>query len=62
MLKIQDVRKKVGMTQIELSKNARIDRAAISLYETGKRTPSLKTLEKIAKALGVQTVELIGEI
>ena len=59
MLKIQKVRKQIGMTQEELSIESGIDRPSISLYETGKKSPTLKTLEKIAKALGVETAELL---
>lgn len=40
-------------TQGELARAARVDRASISDYEQGRKTPSRKTLEKIVAAVGV---------
>src|SRR5215213_8957742 len=40
-------------TQAELAEAAGVDRASISDYERGIKTPSRKTLEKIVKAVGV---------
>jgi transcriptional regulator with XRE-family HTH domain len=48
-IRIQRVIKKIS--QDELAKAAKVDRSYISMIETGKKTPSLAVLERIAKAL-----------
>lgn len=50
--KIRIKRVLAGMSQEELSNSAKVDRAYISLIETGKKTPTLAVLERIAVALG----------
>lgn len=62
MLQIEKIRKTKGLTQEALSMASGVPRAHLSVIENGKASPTLATLEKIAKALGVQTVELIGDI
>lgn len=42
------------LQQAELAEKIKADPSYISLLERNKRTPSLKTLEEIAAALGVQ--------
>lgn len=50
--KIRELRKKRGMTQVQLGKVAKVSRTIISGLESGKLTiTSTKTLENIAKAL-----------
>ena len=44
--KLRELRKRVGMTQIELAKELGIDSGAVSRFETAKREPSL--LESLA--------------
>ena len=46
-----DARKDSGMTQKELSAATGISQADISRLENGNGNPSLKTLQRIAKAL-----------
>jgi predicted transcriptional regulator len=46
-----DARKKAGLTQKELSDVTGISQADISRLEHGNGNPSLKTLQRIAKAL-----------
>lgn len=62
MLKINEIRKTKKITQAQLAERAGVDRHHISDIENGKMSPTVKTLEKIARALGVQTIELIGEL
>ena len=47
-------REKAGLTQVQLSKLSGIDQGDISRIEDGKGNPSLKKIEKIAKALNVE--------
>lgn len=61
MTKLKDIRKSKGMTQAALSAFSGVNRVSIAKYETGKSTPSLKTAERLAVALGVKVDELIGD-
>jgi len=56
--KLQDLRKKQGLSQERLSLSAKVDRSYISEIENGLRNPSLQTLEKLAKALKVKISDL----
>lgn len=49
-----------GMSQVELSQRTGIDAATISLIESGKRNPTLKTLCAILSALGYE-LNIIGK-
>lgn len=55
---IQARRKASGMTQITLAKAAGIPQSHVSRLESGLHSPSHKTLERIAKALGATVGEL----
>lgn len=46
------------MTQGDIFRATRIERAYISNLEAGKQNPTLETIEKIAQALGVEVSEL----
>lgn len=56
--KLQRVRKKAGYTQEKLADATHLSTTFIGLVETGKRRPSLKTLQKIAPVLGVGIKDL----
>ena len=49
-----------GLTQEELSRLTGIKRSRISMYEQGKREPSIKILEMFADFFGVDIDTLIG--
>lgn len=51
--KIKALRKTRGLTQEQLAEQLGVQRATISNYEIGRRSPHIKELEKIASALGV---------
>jgi transcriptional regulator with XRE-family HTH domain len=44
-------RERAGISQEALANDARVDRAAISVFERGKRNPNLRTLLRLARAL-----------
>ncbi len=44
-------RVRAGISQEALANDARVDRAAISVFERGKRNPNLRTLLRLARAL-----------
>lgn len=47
------------MTQGDLCRKLEVDRAYMSNVETGKKNPTLSTIERIAKALSVSVDELL---
>ena len=47
------------MSQGDIYRATKIERAYISNLESGKQNPTLATVEKIAKALGVKIGELV---
>ena len=59
MNKIELQRESKGLTQSELSKKAGIDRSNLSEYENGKGNPTIRTLKKLATALGCEVKDLI---
>ena len=56
--KIRELRKANKYTQEQLAEKVDIGTPNISYFETGKYSPSIETLEKIAKALDVEIYEL----
>lgn len=49
-----------GFTQADLAKLTRLSQSTIAQIETGKKDPSLKTLEKITDALNIQMAVLFA--
>ena len=60
--KIKQFRNKVGLSQEKLALKAEIDRTYLAGVEQGKRNPSLKSLEKIVKALEISFEDLFKGI
>jgi len=56
--KLQKVRKSVGFTQEKLSEVTKLSTTFIGMMEIGQRSPSLKSLQKIASALKVDIKDL----
>lgn len=56
--KIKSLRITAKMNQGELARAARVSPAAISLIESGERTPSIESCIKIARALRVSSEEI----
>ena len=57
---VKKLREDQGLTQAALAKRAGVTEAYVSMIESGKRTtPSLPTLKRLARALGVAVVELL---
>lgn len=55
---IRELRKKKQITQERLALEANLNRAYIGYIERGERKPSVDTLAKLAKVLGVKLHEL----
>lgn len=56
--KIHQLRKEAGLSQEKLGELTGLDRTYISGIERGLRNPSLKNIEKIAKALKVKISDI----
>lgn len=57
-MRIREERKKNKFTQEKLAERVGLSVDYIGYIERGKQTPYLKTLERIAKVLGVEVYEL----
>ncbi len=60
--RLREARKQAGMKQSELAEKLGVAVITIGQYERDKRQPRLDQLEALAKALGVSTAFLTGEI
>ncbi|KUO63241.1 MAG: transcriptional regulator [Gracilibacter sp. BRH_c7a] len=58
---IKTLRKKLNLTQKQLADLVHIDESMINKIERGHSTGSVRTLTKLATALGVSITELIAE-
>jgi transcriptional regulator with XRE-family HTH domain len=57
--RIQELRERRGLTQEQLAVKAGISRGYLARLETARHDPTLSTLEKLAKALGVKVGRLL---
>jgi len=55
-------RNRAGLSQERLAIDAKVDRAAISVYENARRAPNLRTVLKLAHTLEVRPSVLLGGI
>ena len=56
---LKRIRTEKGISQNKIARTLGIDRAFISNIENGKTNPTLATIAKIAKAIGVSVGELM---
>ncbi len=64
MIKLENllnVRILKNMTQQDLAEASGVTQAQVSLYETGKATPTMDTSKKLAKALDTTIDNLMGD-
>lgn len=57
---IKEGRSQKGMSQAELAKLLRVSVAAVSKWETGKNTPDMSNMERIAAILDIPIHEFLG--
>lgn len=57
--KIQKMRKELGLTQEQLAEQLFVSRTAVSKWETGRGTPSMESLQMMAKFFGITLDELL---
>jgi transcriptional regulator with XRE-family HTH domain len=58
---LRRVRQAAGMTQEQLALEAGVQRNFISLIETGQNQPTISTVAKLARALGMKASALVAE-
>ncbi len=51
---IRLARSKAGLTQMELADRAGVSQQVVSAYETGRKEPTLPTLERLISAAGLE--------
>jgi len=56
---LKKIRTQKKMSQGDIARNLGVDRGYISNIENGKKNPTLATVDKLAKALGVPADELL---
>jgi transcriptional regulator with XRE-family HTH domain len=56
---LREIRLKKKLSQGDIAKKLGVHRSYISGLEHGKRNPSLLTIKKMAKAIGVEPKELL---
>ncbi|QUH29543.1 helix-turn-helix domain-containing protein [Vallitalea guaymasensis] len=61
LFRIREIREIRNYNKSQLAKKAGISKATISKLENYKESPTIETLEKIAKALDVKVSELLVE-
>lgn len=55
---VRDLRESAGLTQAELAGRAGTSQPTIAAYETGRKSPTLRTLARLARAAGQDVVVL----
>ena len=58
--KLQELRKKKGMTQEELAEALFVSRTAVSKWESGRGYPNIESLKAISKFFGVTVDQLLS--
>lgn len=58
--KIQKLRKELGLTQEEFAEKINISRTHMGHIEQGRKSPSLKVMEKLARTLKVKVSDLFS--
>lgn len=56
--RVREIRNDAGISQEELAFRAGIHRTYLGGIERGERNPSLKNIDRIAKALNIEIAEL----
>lgn len=56
---LEKLRKRKGVSQMKLAQKSGLDLTTINELENGNRNPMLKTVWKIANALGMRTSDLV---
>lgn len=58
---IKRLRKQAGMTQVELAEKLDVARSTITQWETGRSSPRMGMVQKLAGVFGVTSAEMLAE-
>ena len=58
---LRRLREKRQLSQSELARKAKVGRVTLNRIESGSQDPTLGTLERLAKALGVRLRDLLPD-
>lgn len=58
-LNLKKIRLSKGIKQVEIARTLGVDRSFVSNIENGKTNPTLSTISKLAKTLGVLSRDLL---
>jgi len=61
VIRLREIRERRGLTQMELSQLAGVSQSVISNIENECISPTVRVLQKLARALGVSVSELLNE-
>jgi len=56
---LKRIRTEKDLSQVDVARELDVSRGFVSNLESGKRNPTLSTITRLAKALGVTTDELL---
>jgi len=59
--RIKDIRMKKQMTQNDLAIECQFEKASMSRLESGRSNPTIRTLQRVCKALDVDIIELFKD-
>ena len=59
---VKHYRARLGWTQEDLASQAGINRSYLAGIESGRRNTSARTIEKLARALGVSPADLLASL
>ena len=60
-MQLREIRKAQNLTMKQVSERSNISESMLSLIESGKRTPSVRSAQRIAAALGVEWTKFFEE-
>ena len=61
-MQLREIRKAQNLTMKQVSERSDISESMLSLIESGKRTPSVRSAQRIAAALGVEWTKFFDPI
>lgn len=53
---VRDLRRRCRLTQSQLAESAKTSQPTIAAYESGRKSPSLRTLERLAASVGLEAI------
>ena len=59
---LRKARLKAGLSQMQVAKSIRADKSYISNLEKGKKNPTLFTISKLAKSVGISISKLLNDL